>query len=113
MRREIISKFNESKLYDGGLTIMTTLNEDLQLIAEESFRAGLKSYSFRNGWNGPLMHVSKKKDFFEEVKRPEGIYEDELGLVVKVSDDHIKILDKKKKMKLSFLKSNVTYKKTN
>ena len=55
----------------------------------------LKSYSFRNGWNGPLMHVSKKKDFFEEVKRPEGIYEDELGLVVKVSDDHIKILDKK------------------
>ena len=96
VRREIISKFNESKLYDGGLTIMTTLNEDLQLIAEESFRAGLKSYSFRNGWNGPLMNVSKKKDFFEEVKRPEGIYEDELGLVVKVNDDHIKIVDKKK-----------------
>ena len=39
VRREIISKFNESKLYDGGLTIMTALNEDLQLIAEESFRA--------------------------------------------------------------------------
>ena len=96
VRREIISKFSESKLYDGGLTIMTTLNEDLQLIAEESFKAGLKSYSFRNGWNGPLMNVSKKKDFFEEVKRPEGIYEDELGLVVKVNDDHIKIVDKKK-----------------
>ena len=96
VRREIISKFNESKLYDGGLTIMTTLNEDLQLIAEESFRAGLKSYSFRNGWNGPLMNVSKKKDFFEEVKEPVGIYEDKLGLVVKVHDDHIKIVDKKK-----------------
>ena len=96
VRREIISKFNESKLYDGGLTIMTTLNEDLQLIAEESFRAGLKSYSFRNGWNGPLMNVSKKKDFFEEVKQPVGIYEDKLGLVVKVHDDHIKIVDKKK-----------------
>ena len=96
VRREIISKFNESKLYDGGLTIMTTLNEDLQLIAEESFREGLKSYSFRNGWNGPLMNVSKKKDFFEEVKQPVGIYEDKLGLVVKVHDDHIKIVDKKK-----------------
>ena len=96
VRREIISKFNESKLYDGGLTIMTTLNEDLQLIAEESFREGLKSYSFRNGWNGPLMNVSKKKDFFEEVKQPVGIYEDKLGLVVKVNDDHIKIVDKKK-----------------
>ena len=50
IRREIISKFTESKLYDGGLTIMTTLDEDLQLIAEESFRDGLKSYSFRKGW---------------------------------------------------------------
>ena len=50
----------------GGLTIMTTLNEDLQLIAEESFRAGLKSYSFRNGWNGPLMNVSEKKDFLKK-----------------------------------------------
>ena len=34
VRREIISKFNESKLYDGGLTIMTTLDEDLQLIVK-------------------------------------------------------------------------------
>ena len=113
VRREIISKFNESKLYDGGLTIMTTLNEDLQLIAEESFRAGLKSYSFRNGWNGPLMNFSKKKDFFE-VKRPEGIYEDELGLVVKVNDDHIKIVDKKKneiklfKNQMSLIKKKIT-----
>ena len=51
VRREIISKFNESKLYDGGLTIMTTLDEVLQLKAEESFRSGLKSYSFRKGTN--------------------------------------------------------------
>ena len=118
VRREIISKFNESKLYDGGLTIMTTLNEDLQLIAEESFREGLKSYSFRNGWNGPLMNVSKKKDFFEEVKQPVGIYEDELGLVVKVHDDHIKIVDKKKneiklfKNQMSLIKKKLTNLKT-
>ena len=113
VRREIISKFNESKLYDGGLTIMTTLNEDLQLIAEESFRAGLKSYSFRNGWNGPLMNVSKKKDFFEKVKRPEGIYEDDLGLVVKVNDDHIKIVDKKNEIKLFKNQMSLIKKKTN
>ena len=58
VRREIISKFNESKLYDGGLTIMTTLDEDLQLKAEESFRSGLKSYSFRKGWHGPIINFN-------------------------------------------------------
>ena len=60
VRREIISKFNESKLYDGGLTIMTTLDEDLQLKAEESFRSGLKSYSFRKGWNGPVINFNSE-----------------------------------------------------
>ncbi len=96
IRREIISKFTESKLYDGGLTIMTTLDEDLQLIAEESFRFGLKSYSFRNGWKGPLMNINlDKKDTFFDLKDPEGIYDDELGLVTKVKNEYIEVINKK------------------
>ena len=68
------------------------------LYAEESFRAGLKSYSIRNGWNGPLMNfdLDKKKDAFENLKKPEGIYEDELGLVTKVKNDYIQLINKKK-----------------
>ena len=99
VRREIISKFNESKLYDGGLTIMTTLDEDLQLKAEESFRSGLKSYSFRKGWNGPVINFNSKdkKELFEKFKEPEGIYDDELGLVLKVKNDHVTLINKEKK----------------
>ena len=98
VRREIISKFNESKLYDGGLTIMTTLDEDLQLKAEESFRSGLKSYSFRKGWNGPVINFNSKdkKELFEKFKEPEGIYDDELGLVLKVKNDHVTLINKEK-----------------
>jgi penicillin-binding protein 1A len=99
VRREIISKFNESKLYDGGLTIMTTLDEDLQLKAEESFRSGLKSYSFRKGWHGPVINFNSedKKELFEKFKEPEGIYDDELGLVLKVKNDHVTLINKEKK----------------
>ena len=99
VRREIISKFNESKLYDGGLTIMTTLDEDLQLKAEESFRSGLKSYSFRKGWHGPVINFNSedKKKLFEKFKEPEGIYDDELGLVLKVKNDHVTLINKEKK----------------
>ena len=31
VRREIVAKFTESKLYDGGLSIMTTLDEEFQI----------------------------------------------------------------------------------
>ena len=77
---------------------MTTLDEDLQLYAEESFKAGLKSYSIRNGWNGPLMNfdLDKTKDAFENFKDPEGIYEDELALVTKVKNDYIQLINRKK-----------------
>ena len=52
--------------------------------AEESFRAGLKSYSIRNGWNGPLMNFDlDKKKMLLKISKIEGIYEDELALVTK------------------------------
>ena len=33
---------------------MTTINEKLQVAAEDSFRKGLRNYSKRSGWNGPI-----------------------------------------------------------
>ena len=56
VRREIISRFNEQKLYDSGLTIMTTINEKLQVAAEDSFRKGLRDYSKRSGWIDFAIH---------------------------------------------------------
>ena len=72
-----------------------------QLLAEESFKAGLKSYSIRNGWNGPLTNLDlDKKRNFENFKDPEGIYEDELALVTKVKNDYIQLINRKNKIKL-------------
>ena len=44
--------YGEKKLYEGGMTIMTTLNEKIQLQAEESFRKGLKKNFLKEkiGW---------------------------------------------------------------
>ena len=62
VRREIISMFNESKLYDGGMTIMTSLDESIQLQAEESFRKGINEFSNRKGWQGPIANFKEKND---------------------------------------------------
>ena len=115
VRREIISKFNETKLYDGGLTIMTTLDEGLQLSAEEAFRDGLKSYTKRNGWNGPIMNIDLKKsnkDFFSKIKVPAGLYQDELAIITSIKNEFLEVILKNKtkikvyKDQMSVLKKN-------
>ncbi len=95
VRREIISMFNESKLYDSGMTIMTSLNENIQLQAEESFKKGINSFSKRKGWQGPIKNLDIKKNFLKEIKsfkKPEGLFNKKLGIITKVKEDGIKVL---------------------
>jgi penicillin-binding protein 1A len=100
VRREMISMFDESKLYDGGMTIMTSLDEDIQLRAEESFRKGIKDFSRRKGWQGPLIHNEKPGTFLERInslKSPQGLFDDLLAIVTKVKKDGVMVLLKNKK----------------
>ena len=100
VRREIVAKFTESKLYDGGLSIMTTLDEEFQLKAEEAFKEGLRDYSNRSGWNGPIGNIKINGDWekkFEDFKKPAGLYEDIIAIVKKVNNDRILVLTKEKK----------------
>ena len=99
LRREIISRFNEEKLYDGGLTIVTTLNEDFQLKSEIAFKNGLKNYTKRSGWNGPLTNLSKNQNDnlikqFIEYKKPHGLYGDKLALITKINKNSIEVISK-------------------
>ena len=122
VRREIVSKFNENKLYDGGLSIMTTLDEDLQLQAENSFRKGLEEYDFRRGWRGPIAKFTKDKKWENQLKsfkKPAGLFEKILGVVIKVSDDYINIFTEKQgvikleKDQISIIKKeNINWKKS-
>ena len=89
VRREIISMFNESKLYDSGITIMTSLDENIQLQAEESFKKGINEFSNRKGWTGPIANLETKKDFFKKInefKTPEGLFDKTLGIVIKIKN---------------------------
>ena len=40
---------------------MTTLDETIQLQAEESFRKGLKDFSKRKNWSGPITNLKNEK----------------------------------------------------
>ena len=58
VRRNLVTKYGESSLYEGGLTVRTTLDPKLQKIADQSLRKGLVNYDRRHGYRGPLAHVN-------------------------------------------------------
>ncbi len=54
VRRQVQDQYGEQALYDGGLSIRSTIDTRLQLIAARSLRAGLESYDRRHEWRGPI-----------------------------------------------------------
>ena len=59
VRREITKRFGAKELYGGGLSVRTTLDPNLQSIAEEVLRRGLIAYDRRHGWRGPLARLEQ------------------------------------------------------
>ena len=54
VRREILDRYGEQKLYGGGLSVRTTLETDLQRMARRALRNGLEKYDRRHGWRGAM-----------------------------------------------------------
>jgi penicillin-binding protein 1A len=54
IRRQVQGQYGEQALYDGGLSIRSTIDTRLQLIGARTLRAGLESYDRRHAWRGPV-----------------------------------------------------------
>ena len=52
VRREVYERYGEKKLYEGGLSVRTSLNPKLQLIAKKALSDGLVRYDENKGWRG-------------------------------------------------------------
>ncbi len=63
VRRKVFTMYGEDQLYDGGLSIRTTLDTRLQLAARNALRAGLEEYDSRHGYRGPLAHLETLDDW--------------------------------------------------
>ncbi len=63
VRRELIGRFGQARVYGGGLSVRTSLNPILQKIAEKSLRKGLMKYDRRHGWRGPIASISIENDW--------------------------------------------------
>ena len=57
VRRDILARYGEKKLYEGGLSVRTTLNPLMQRMAKKALVDGLVSYDRRHGWRGATAQI--------------------------------------------------------
>ncbi len=62
VRRQIAGMFGYDALLDGGLSVRTTVDMEMQHIARRALRNGLFAYDQRHGWRGPEAHADDLTD---------------------------------------------------
>ncbi|WP_274629562.1 penicillin-binding protein 1A [Arvimicrobium flavum] len=73
VRRELIARYGVDALYEGGLSVRTTLDPHLQLIARKSLQDGLVKFDRLRGYRGPKDHVEISGDWGEAVGKVKGL----------------------------------------
>jgi penicillin-binding protein 1A len=63
VRRRAISMYDEEKIYDGGLSVRTTLDTNLQGIIRSALRETLVAYDQRHGWRGAFASMDEATDW--------------------------------------------------
>lgn len=58
VRRELIGRYGSDALYRQGLAVRTSLDPELQSVADRVLRAGLIEYDRRHGWRGPVGRIA-------------------------------------------------------
>ncbi|TBW33642.1 penicillin-binding protein 1A [Siculibacillus lacustris] len=94
VRRELIERYGEKGLYQGGLSVRTSLDPRLQLIARKSLMKGLMNYDMDAGWRGPVGRIAATGDWgppLAEIKALGDVPEWRLAVVLSVADQEAQI----------------------
>jgi penicillin-binding protein 1A len=63
VRRELKDRYGEQKLYEGGLSVRTTLDPKMQLMARKALVDGLVRYDEAHGWHGTVKTIDLGQDW--------------------------------------------------
>ena len=94
VRRDIISRYGEDALYEGGLSVRTTLDPKLQLMARRAMQNGLMKYDTLRGYRGPVKQIELGADWgvpLAEVKALSDVPEWRLAVVLESNKDGLTI----------------------
>ncbi|MFN5486733.1 MAG: penicillin-binding protein 1A, partial [Bradyrhizobium sp.] len=94
VRRDIFERYGEKKLYEGGLSVRTTLDPKIQVMARKTMVAGLVNYDEAQGWRGPVHKLDISGDWgvkLADVKSLSDISPWRMAVVLETSDQSARI----------------------
>ncbi|MCW5759313.1 MAG: hypothetical protein KIS90_06060, partial [Phenylobacterium sp.] len=94
VRRELYERYGEKKLYEGGLSVRTTLDTKLQVLARKTLTDGLVKFDEQQGWRGPVSKVELTGDWgvkLADVKALADVQPWRLAVVLEVSDHSARV----------------------
>ena len=93
-RRYISEKYGDKKLYEGGLSVRTTLDTKLQVLARKTMINGLVNFDEALGWRGSVTKIDTGADWgikLADVKSLSDIEPWHLAVVLEVNDQSARI----------------------
>jgi penicillin-binding protein 1A len=94
VRRDVFERYGEKKLYEGGLSVRTTLDPKLQVMARKTMAAGLVNFDEAQGWRGAGNKLDISGDWgvkLADVKSLSDISPWRLAVVLETSDQSARI----------------------
>ncbi len=69
VRRTLYERYGEQGLYEGGLSVRTSLDPELQEVARRALVRGLVKFDEARGWRGPLQKIELGADWGVELAK--------------------------------------------
>ena len=94
VRRYIFDNYGEKKLYEGGLSVRTTLDPKIQSMARQAMTNGLVNFDESTGFRGPVTKIDISGDWgikLAEVKSLSDIEPWHMAVVLEVVDQSARI----------------------
>ncbi|MGE5158961.1 MAG: penicillin-binding protein 1A [Gemmatimonas sp.] len=94
VRREIFERYGEKKLYEGGLSVRTTLDPKIQMEARKTMVAGLVKYDEAQGYRGAISKLDISGDWgvkLADIKSLSDISPWRMAVVLETSEQSARI----------------------
>src|SRR5690348_2466370 len=94
VRRDIFERYGEKKLYEGGLSVRTTLDPKIQVMARKAMVAGLVKYDEEQGYRGAIQKLDISGDWgvkLADIKSLSDISPWQMAVVLETSDQSARV----------------------